>query len=428
MNKERYTVYRIPLSVKQEDQYTSYGLQDTNSGRQLIKLGLERVSACLNYLGNPQNKFKSILIGGTNGKGSTTFYLSNLACKFTNYRIGRYISPHLISWDERFVINEKPVSSLNRISKEVRKLIKEFENKNKELDKLTEFEIYTITAFYLFAKENVDIAFLEVGLGGRLDATNIVDSKNILCSIITNVSMDHMDYLGYSVENIAYEKAGIIKNNNFIITGASGIALKVIEEQARELKSTLILIDNKNNGSYIDKDIEIALKAWDIISNQTETTFRELNKKEFLQSLQFPGRFQFIESKKILLDGAHNPDAAIELKRLIEKKFKTKKLIYIIGMLDKDYKTFIRNLIPNNSYVICTEPKSERATKKETIAQFLYENGSTTDISINLRQAITKAKSKEHDVIIITGSLYLVGEALQLINDNQSPKINIKTK
>ena len=188
--------------------------------RQTIKLGLDRIKACLDYLGNPQDKFKSVLIGGTNGKGTTTFYLSNLACKLTDYKIARYTSPHLILWDERFVINERIVDHdfLHSLSKETINEMLEFEKKNPQYGQLTEFEIYTIIAFKLFASEKVDLAFLEVGMGGRLDATNTTSPENTLLSVITNISLDHTEHLGNTIEKIAYEKAGIIKENDYIVT------------------------------------------------------------------------------------------------------------------------------------------------------------------------------------------------------------------
>lgn len=391
--------------------------------RQTIKLGLERIKSCLEYLDNPQEKYKSIIIGGTNGKGSVTFYLSNLLCTFTDYKIGRYISPHLISWNERYVINESIINNslLKETSIEVAKKIRDFETKTNNL--LTEFEIYTVIAFYLFAKEKVDMVCLEVGIGGRLDATNVASSKNTLCSIITNVSFDHTGILGERIEKIAFEKAGIIKKNNHIVTGVTQeAALKVIKDKAKDLNSTLYLV-NTEDLLYPDKNIEIALKAWEIISSQIQTTNNNINKKDYLKSLQFPGRFHFFEDKKILLDGAHNPQAASELRKLLEKKFSSKKIIYIIGILDKDYKSFITNLIPENSYVICTEPKSSRATKKEILADFVQKNGSNTVIAHDLNNAINKAQKKDYDLIVITGSLYLIGEALTLISNNQIKEI-----
>ena len=379
-----------------------------------IKFGLDRVHGCLSYLGNPQNNFKSVLIGGTNGKGSVTFYLSNLACKLTNLKIGRFISPHLISWEERFAINEKIVDKdlLDKVFNEVSSKIKTFEADKNEM--LTEFEIYTVLAFYLFANEKVDIAFLEVGMGGRLDATNIVKAENVLCSVITNISLDHMDFLGNTICQIAYEKAGIIKENNIIVTGADGDALKVIKDCSINQTSKLISVDVNDLEDYKLKNIEIAKTAWDAISEKLHIKSNSFNVENYLKDLQFPGRFQYIKEQNILLDGAHNPQAAIELKKLIDKTFYNKKIVYILGMLDKDYKSFIDNLIPENSFVICTEPQSDRRTKKEVLAEYVKSKGSTAISASDLTCAISLAKSEKHDLTLITGSLYLIGEALEL--------------
>lgn len=390
--------------------------------RQRIDLSLERVKSCLSYLGNPQKRFKSVLIGGTNGKGSVTYYLSQLASGFTGLKIGRYISPHLISWNERFVINEKPVESslLERVSETVVEKIKQFEEKSNI--SLTEFEIYTIIAFYLFAQEKVEIAFLEIGMGGRLDATNVVDSEDVLCSIITNISFDHMEYLGNTIEEIAYEKAGIIKENNYVISAADKLALEVISDKAKKSNSKLLAIDTSDCGFYKDKNIKLALAAWDLISSRIGNV-RAGNYKEFLNSLQFPGRFQFFEDQKILLDGAHNPSAAAELRKLIENKFGNKKIIYIIGMLDKDYKSFICNLLPENSYVVCTEPDSNRKTSKELISDCVLKSGSKAVTASSLMSAIELARKKEHDIIVITGSLYLVGEAMKIVKTDEARQL-----
>ena len=385
-----------------------------------IKFGLERIESFLEYIGNPQKNFRSILITGTNGKGSVTFYISNLLCKYTDYKIGRYISPHLISWSERFVINESIVSDtkLDEYSRFILHKTNEFEKINPLGSKLSVFETLTAVAFYMFANEGVDVACLEVGMGGRLDATNVIKSENLLCSVITNVSLDHTHCLGSSVEKIAYEKSGIIKENNSIITAAQNEALDVITGKADELKAKINFVDVSLCKSYKEKNILITVEVWDIISTKLNLLKIEKEKRvDFLQSISFPGRFQIFPQEKIILDGAHNPDAAIELRRLIDSRCKDKKIIYILGMLNKDYTSFIKNLIPLSSRVVCTEPVSDRATKKESLVKTVAELGANPIEARDLGAAIEIARSNEHDYIVITGSLYLVGEALKLIED-----------
>ena len=395
---------------------TSSKILVASSERQAVRLGLERINKFLDYLGNPQDSFKSVLIAGTNGKGSVTFYLSNLLCRFSKLKVGRFISPHLISWKERFIINEKMVDDrlLNNTFSEINQKIKIYEENTGEI--LTEFEIYTVLAFYLFALEKVDIAFLEIGMGGRLDATNVVKTQNVLCSVITNISLDHMDFLGNTLEEIAYEKAGIIKANNFVITGVNGKLLKVIEDVSSKNNSSLIKVNVEHCENYKLQNIEVAINAWDIIASKLDVEVDLNSAREYLKKLIFSGRFQFFEDKNILLDGAHNPAAVIELKKLLNKEFPNKKIIYIVGMLDKDYKSFISNLITKSDMVICTEPRSKRATKKECLLAAAGAHASNARTVDNLADSIKYARDLSHDLIVVTGSLYLVGEALELFN------------
>ena len=389
-----------------------------NLERQSINLHLGRIKPFLEYLGNPQKRFKSVLIGGTNGKGSVTFYLSNLACKLTNHKIGRFISPHLVDLNERYVINESQINddSLYLYFSEVLEKLKEFEDLNDI--KLTPFEIYTSVAFYLFAKEKIDVAFLEVGLGGRLDAVNAVDSEDVLASVITSVSFDHMHFLGDTIEKIAYEKAGIIKENNKIITAISGLALDVISRCAKDKQADLVVVKNKDS-FYIDQNINLALKAWETISTKLSLPVEKLNKREFLERLQFPGRFQYFERENILIDGAHNVAAAYELRKLLDSKFKNKNLVYIIGMLNKDFEGFIKALLPENSTVICTEPTSHQVTTKERLKSAVQKYSLNVHIQDSLQDSINLVKGMKHDLIVITGSLYLVGEGLQLLKEEK---------
>ncbi len=386
--------------------------------RNIINLSLDRISGFLKYLGNPQDSFKSVIIGGTNGKGSVTFYLSNIAVKTGCLKVARYISPHLISLNERFVINEKTIDdiSLQALLSSIKDKLKYYENESSHT--LTEFEFLTAAAFQYFSNEKVDIAFLEVGLGGRLDATNVVKPENVLSSIITNVSYDHMDYLGEDISDIAFEKAGIIKENNLLITNAKDLPLEVILKVAANKNCNAIVLNLNPGLDYIAIAKETAIKSWALIKNKIEPLIDVPDTDfTFLDDLHFDGRFQYFINEKILLDGAHNPDGAIELRKLLNFKFPSKKTIFIIGILDKDYKSFLSNLSLTNELVICTEAKSNRATDKNLISNYLSTLGIRSDISNDLNEAIDKTKSYEHDLIVITGSLYLIGESLALLKN-----------
>lgn len=390
------------------------------TNRNYIDLQLKRIKAFLGFIGNPQEKYKSIIVGGTNGKGSTCFYLSNLINSYSNLKVGRYTSPHLISWEERFTINEKIIKKeiLNKIKKEIEEKLQAFEDQNKKLEKLTEFEIYTAIAFRLFEKEKVDIAILEVGLGGRLDATNVVSSQNTICSIITNISLDHTHILGKTIKKIAFEKSGIIKNKNIIFTGASSKALNTIKKAAKEKRSKLVSVKQDEKETYKEKNIKLTLKAWKYISKELNIKKKKESKlKKILKSISPHCRLEYFKNENILLDGAHNPAAAIELKRYLDKQYKNCRISYIVGFLNKDYKTFLKNLQIKNNLIICVEPNSHRATDKELVLKEALKYSSNSFVNNSLKNAIKTIRKLDNNLMVITGSLYLVGESLKLLRD-----------
>src|SRR5277367_1360757 len=198
----------------------------------LEKPSVERIKCFLNLHDNPQNSFKSFHVGGTNGKGSTVAILDSVL-RAAGFKVGRFTGPHLLRWNERFHVDGKAIDDLTfaRYATQIRQLSEEFGNAHPELGQLTWFEFITALGFFLFKDAAVEIAVLEVGLGGRFDATNVVGDK-LLASIITNISLDHTHILGKTEELIAGEKAGIIKAGKLIITGATGAALQVIADRA----------------------------------------------------------------------------------------------------------------------------------------------------------------------------------------------------
>src|SRR6056297_3894400 len=210
-----------------------------------FKPGLSRVKKLLSCFDNPQNKVDYIHIGGSNGKGSTAAILSSIY-KEAGYRVGTYISPPLIHFNERFRINQKPISTedLSGIIDSLKKIFDDPE-KNIDIDEPSFFEIITVIAFIYFAQKDVDIGIIEVGLGGRLDATNVI--KKPLVSVITNISYEHADILGPNIEDIAYEKAGIIKNNRPVITGSNNPkVLEVFKQKVKEKNTKLTVLNLKD--------------------------------------------------------------------------------------------------------------------------------------------------------------------------------------
>ncbi|MCK5283708.1 MAG: bifunctional folylpolyglutamate synthase/dihydrofolate synthase [Nanoarchaeota archaeon] len=364
-------------------------------------LGLDKIKQLLEKLNNPQDKLKCIHVTGTNGKGSVCAILSSILTK-AGYKVGMYTSPHLKRFTERFQINGKEIQE-ERLNQLIEKV------KPYHTDQ-TFFEITTAIAFLYFAEENVDFLVLEVGLGGRLDATNVITP---LLSIITNISLEHTQILGETEEKIAYEKAGIIKKAVPTITLAKGSALKVIKKIAKENNSKLFSPKIKKNlslnlkGEFQIENASIALKAVELLKDRKIT--KESIKKG-LNNINWPGRFEFIEDN-ILVDCAHNPDATKALKNEIKKiRKKYAKVISVVGILnDKDKKAMVRDISSFSDYLIFTKPKIERASNPGELSLFTNQR---KEIIPDVNHALKKAKkiANKEDLILVTGSIYTVGE------------------
>lgn len=368
------------------------------------KLGLNPVKKLLKKINNPQTKFKSIHVAGTNGKGSVCAMVSSIL-KESGFKVGLYTSPHLVDFRERFVINNKKISKKELV--DIYAKIKPF------IRKQTYFEIVTSIAFLYFYEKKVDFAVIEVGMGGRLDATNVIKP---LVSIITNIGFEHTDYLGKTLTKIANEKSGIIKKNIPVVTGATGIALKSIKKKAKQknapffsnLKKIIDYNPQYMKGYYQKKNVSIAIKTIQVLNNFYKLNINDANIKKGLEKAKWPGRFQFIE-RNILVDCAHNPDAfKILLNEL--KNLKYDKLILLIGLMkDKDIKKIINMLNDFVDYFIITQAKTKRASEPELIAKFVKKKFT---IIRNSNKAFRFAKkiANKNDLILVAGSIYLVGE------------------
>ncbi|MEK6869330.1 MAG: folylpolyglutamate synthase/dihydrofolate synthase family protein, partial [Nanoarchaeota archaeon] len=264
-------------------------------------LGLDRIESLLKKLGNPEKKLRCIHVAGTNGKGSVCAMISSILTG-AGYKVGLYTSPHLKKFNERIRINNKLISDKD--------IVKYYLKIKKYVTNQSFFEITTAMAFLYFADKKVDFAVLEVGLGGRLDATNVVTP---LVSIITNIGLEHTKYLGNTIKKVAYEKAGIIKNNVPVVTAAEGIALAAIKKISNERNSRLYIANKKNanyriglKGEFQKLNAAMAIKAIGILKNNYGVKIKKSNVKKGLLNAKWPGRFQFLE-KNILVDCAHNP-------------------------------------------------------------------------------------------------------------------------
>lgn len=369
----------------------------TSVGKFHISLGLERMVKILELLGNPQKCLKFIHVAGTNGKGSVCSILSSiLTC--AGKKVGLYTSPHLFKYTERIQICGEPISD-NDFAKYVFEISKLADDNSIDL---TEFEILTTVMFKYFADNNLDVVVLETGLGGRFDGTNVIE-KN-LCSIITHIDFDHTDRLGDTLDKIAYEKAGIIKS------GCSCIVFEgkeVYYDVAQSLGAPLIVIapfKNTQNlalkGIHQQENLSLALAA-------IETVFPEIPQNvidEGLKKVKHPGRFQYIEAKNLIIDGAHNPNGINALKQSLDMYFPNQKRRFIFGCLkNKDYKQMVNSLFELGDLVYFYHFKHANSCDYAdlSVVSPVESRELTSEIEIDFNDGYLN---------IICGSLYMISE------------------
>lgn len=410
------------------------------------RLGLKSISRLMDLLGNPQEKLKIIHVAGTNGKGSTSSYISN-CLKTAGYNVGLYTSPYLERFNERMQINgiDIPDDILGRITSTV----KDAADKMVELglEHPTTFEIGTAIAFIYFEEQNVDYVVLEVGLGGRFDSTNVI--KKSLASVITSIDFDHIKELGDTLGKIAYQKAGIIKDNGVVISyEQEKDAAEVIREVAEAKNAELYISYNDNidiikesdmgnifNYSYEDVYLE-SVKTTMIGEYQIYnaslaiTTLLVLRNKGLLKitnddiykgilSTKWKGRLEILKREPtFLIDGAHNVQGIAHLAKALEL-FSYDRLILGIGILkDKDVDHMIEKLIPMADVIVTTEVSMPRKLDAEELAAKVKNYNENVYIKKDIRDAIDMALSiaNKDDLILFGGSLYLIGEVRTLVN------------
>ncbi|MBW1847306.1 MAG: bifunctional folylpolyglutamate synthase/dihydrofolate synthase [Deltaproteobacteria bacterium] len=401
-----------------------------------IKLGLGTIRSILKSLGNPHHNFHCIHVAGTNGKGSVASTLASIliAC---GYKTGLYTSPHLVNFNERICANNKPISNKNVV--ESYEAVNRVHHGNREP---TFFEFTTAMAFYEFGKQNVDFAVIETGMGGRLDATNIIKPS---LSIITNISVEHREYLGNTIAEISGEKGGIIKKNIPVVTGVrQKSAIAVLRKIAGDKSAPFYLLRDafkvrKNQGGaftyfgmkhkwpnmkaglqgkYQIDNLALVLAACEVLENKIPNLSLQKIQKG-LSLHKWPGRLEVVStSPYIMLDGAHNLIAARNLSKFLKTDLADKKITLIVGMLDdKPYTAMLKTLLPVCDKVVLTSPKIDRALPAEKllpVARKLTPNiQMIPDVEKAIRHAIKNASSDS--AICIAGSLYVVGEAKEAL-------------
>ena len=417
-----------------------------------IKFGLNNISAVLSELGNPQLNAQSIHIAGTNGKGSTAAFCESIL-RNAGYRVGLYTSPHLVHFCERIQINRTLMaeSEMIKIISRVKKAAEDIEIP------ITFFEFATAMAFLHFSEQKTDINVIEVGMGGRLDATSLCRGD---ISIITSISKDHTAYLGEEVEKIAFEKASILKE------GGTVFAMKGIEEVNQIIKdladqksaklnflgdhfwvegtsnktfSQYIKYNNKKLclenlelsliGDFQAKNAALAISACLYYANKTGKDLSEESIRKGLKGTSWCGRMEIVSSEPtIILDAAHNPSAVKEMTDSIKKLFSYSRAIVILGVMkDKPSGEILKILSTFADHFILVRPNQERSENPERLKQIMSRHKVSCEVIESVPNAIRKVKQilLSDDIVCITGSIFTVGEAKKYLKNDPDFKTSL---
>lgn len=376
----------------------------TSQGKFYINLGLERVQKILELMNNPQNKLKFIHVAGTNGKGSVCAMLSAIL-RNSGHKVGLFTSPHVFEYTERIKINDLEIKK-EVFAQGINEIV-ELADKNQI--HLTEFEILTVLAFNYFAQNNAEIVILETGLGGRLDATNVIE-KNI-CSIITHIDFDHTERLGNTIEKIAYEKAGIIKENCPIIISRKNAGYEIIKDVAEEKFSKIFAVEEARNfpmenfalkGTYQKENLSLVLKAVEILNKQGFNISQE-QLEEGLKKVKHPCRFEYLADKNMIIDGAHNPNGTKALRESLEKYFPNQKYNFVFGCLNnKNYPEMMKNLFKKDDDIYFYHFDNPNSCTLEELSKACEFNSTTFE----------KFKYDKNTLTVICGSFYMIKELL----------------
>jgi dihydrofolate synthase/folylpolyglutamate synthase len=434
-------------------------------GQTPIDFSLDRLLELMDLLGYPYRNYPIIHIAGTKGKGSVTA-LCAAALRQAGYEVGMYTSPHLQDYCERIQVNGQPISHDNLVS-----LIDDLKPVIAKVPKLTTFEITTALGFVYFERQNVDVAAIEVGLGGRLDATNVVTP---VVSVITSISYDHMVLLGNTLAEIAGEKAGIIKPGIPVVVAPQELEARLsIEAKAKQKGAPLVQVGEdilfslvshsmggqtfltwgKSEQPLLDRymkdggqgqweptrltipllgyhQVENAATAYAALQvfreNALDVSDADINKG--FQKTKWPGRFEVIGHQPIIvLDSAHNRDSALKLRLALDDYFPGKRVVMIFGISeDKDLRGMFTELLPRVDQVVAMKSFHPRALEPEKIVEMAHQFGRPAHLADDIRQALEEATqiAKDEAIILITGSIFVVSEAREILQKQSNPAID----
>ena len=415
-------------------------IQNTNKFGSV--LGLDNIRELLERLGNPQDQLRVVHIAGTNGKGSTLAFLAGIF-RESGYRAGRYVSPASFSYEERFRINEENISKkdlcfyMEKIKNVAEEMVKD------GLSHPTMFEIETALSFLYFLDKKVDVVLLETGMGGRLDATNVV--KKPIATVIASIGMDHMQFLGDTLEKIASEKAGIIKEGCPVISYDNTKEVnEVIKNKAKQMHAKVTFVNsagirvlqeslNGESFSYRSSDgrwyekIEIPLLGRHQINNAAlalETLnviknyycISDFQTEDGMRKTIWRGRIEILEREPMVIcDGAHNPDGAKSLLSFLQNNFTNQRLIYIMGVLsDKDYEQMVQILAPSADKIYTVAPDNPRALSSRELCNCISKYHQNVEERQRLAECLSEVRQKaeKDDVILICGTLSFQNELI----------------
>ena len=410
------------------------------------EVGLGKIEKLLDYLGHPEDELTFIHIAGTNGKGSVLAYVSTILST-AGFRVGRYISPTLYSYEERFQVDGRPISK-DAFTKYMEQMINSVRQMEEDgFTRPTPFELETVLAFLYFRDMRCDYVVLECGLGGLEDATNVI--KNTAVAVLTPISMDHMDYLGHTLTEIARNKSGIIKTNGEVVTAfqKQEVMEQILESSSKyncsctcaDYHNAEVLSVEIEEQTFEYKEevwtiqlagvcqIENAVIAIEVINALRKRGARITNHqlKEGLRNTRWDGRFTILHKEPyVLVDGAHNPHGTAKLAESLRLYFHDKSMIFIIGVLrDKEYEEVLRSTVPMASHVIAiSTPNNPRALPAEALANAVkkyIQKPEHVYSADSMEEAVERAfrLADTCDVIVSFGSLSFIGEFTSIVKN-----------